>query len=321
MKRASLKIVVIDGQTINPGDLSWKRLESFGEVTVYQQSTAEEAVERLRDADIAFVNKVVFNQTLIDALPRLRFISLTATGYNNLDITYLKQKGILVSNVKGYGDYAVAQHTISLLLELCNRVGYYNGKSRDGAWTNSGNFCFYDQPMTELLGKKMGIIGWGNIGSKVGAIARTLGMEVLYYSRSRKEAGFALQVDSLDEIFSDCDVISLHCLLTPETALIINGRTLGQMKCNAFLLNTSRGGLVDEQALYHALVNGQIAGAGLDVLTVEPPKEDHILFSAPNCIITPHNAWTPASVRQRLMDMAIDNLEAFLNGHPVNLVN
>jgi glycerate dehydrogenase len=320
MRIQPLKIVVTDGQTINPGDLSWKRLETFGEVSVYQQSTPEEAGERLRDADIAIVNKVVFDQSLIDSLPGLRFISLTATGYNNLDINYLKEKGILVSNVKGYGDYAAAQHTIAHLLELCNRVGYYQLKSRDGAWTNSGNFCYFDQPMTELYGKKMGIIGWGNIGSKVGAIAHAMGMEVLFYSLNTKETNFARQVHHPDDIFRECDVISLHCLLTPETSLIVNERTLSLMKTNAFLLNTSRGGLIDEVALENALEESKIAGAGLDVLTVEPPAQDHLLFSAPHCIITPHNAWAPATVRQRLMDMSIDNLEAFLSGHPVNLV-
>lgn len=320
MSHRNLKIVVIDGYTINPGDLSWKRLEAYGDVAVYPQSSVEEAKDRLEDADIAFVNKVVFNREFIDALPRLRFISLTATGYNNLDIAYLKEKGILVSNVKGYGDHAVAQHTISLLLELSNRVGHYNLKSRDGAWSNSGNFCFYDEPLTELYGLKMGIIGWGNIGSKVGAIARALGMEVLFYSRIKKQTEIARQVETADEIFRECDVVSLHCLLAPETSLMVNERTLGLMRDNAILLNTSRGGLIDEQALYNALVNGKIAGAGLDVLTVEPPKEDHLLFSAPNCIITPHNAWASATVRQRLMDMAINNLQAFLEGHPANLV-
>lgn len=317
---AQLRIVVIDGFTINPGDLDWNVLKAFGEVAIYERSTYAEAKQRLQGAQIAFVNKVVFDKEMIDALPDLKFISLTATGYNNLDIPYLQSKGVTVSNVKGYGDYAVAQHAMALLLELSNKVGYYNLKSRDGAWSKSGDFCYFDQPMTELYGKKMGIIGWGNIGSKAGQMAHAFGMEVLFHSRTRKSVSFARQVDQPDEIFSTCDVVSLHCLLTPETQHIVNATSLSLMPPGAFLINTSRGGLVDEQALYHALQNGQLAGAGLDVLTVEPPSTAHPLFSAPNCIITPHNAWAPVSVRQRLLDMSIANMKAFLDGCPINKI-
>jgi glycerate dehydrogenase len=312
-------IVVIDGYTINPGDLDWSKLEAIGHLSVYDRSTPEEAVLRLQDADVVLVNKVRFDEALVSQLPRLKFIALSATGYNNLDIPLLQKYGIAASNVSGYGSYAVAQHTIALLLALCNGVAQHHSAVQQGAWARVDDFCFWNREMTELFGRTMGIIGWGEIGSKVGAIAQAMGMRVIFYSPTSKSSTIAEQV-TLEQVWEDSDVISLHCILHEKTQHMIRRESLMAMKRGVFLLNTSRGGLIDELALLEALDSGQVAGAGLDVLSVEPPKAGNILIGHPKCIITPHNAWAPKATRQRLLNMAADNVSAFLSGHPKNLL-
>lgn len=316
----NLNIVVIDGYSINPGDLTWDGLKHFGNVAVYDRCTYEEAAERLKDADIAVVNKVRFDKALIDQLLSLKFISLTATGYNNLDVDYLREKGIHSSNVTGYGSFAVAQHSIALLLELTNKISRHAEEVRAGEWAKVNDFCYWSAPMTELYGLKMGIVGWGGIGAQVGKIAAALGMEVQFYSRTQKQNTGATQVDNIETLFRTSDVISLHCLLNDETNELINENSIAWMKDGAFLINTSRGGLIDEKALLDALKSGKLAGAGLDVLSTEPPKNGNLLMEAPNCIITPHNAWSPRATRQRLMTMAEENIKAFLDGKLQNLV-
>jgi len=315
-----MEIVIIDGHTLNPGDLDWSALSTYGNVTVYDRSTYEEARDRLKNADIAVINKVRLDREMIDALPRLKYVAVTATGYNNLDVAYLKARNIPASNVTGYGAHAVAQHTFALLLELCNRTAYHQQKTIEGAWAQTNDFCYWSQPMTELYGLKMGIVGWGSIGSQVGRIAHAMDMEVLLYSPSEKNISWATQVRHTDEIFSTCDVISLHCTLTPETDRLINAQTLKLFKPGSFLINTSRGGLIDEPALIAALDRGQLAGAGLDVLSVEPPKQGNPLIHHPKCIVTPHNAWAPIATRQRLINMTVENIASFLQGTPKNLV-
>lgn len=313
-------IVVIDSYTINPGDLSWEAFEALGEVTVYERSSYEQAKQRLQDADIAVVNKVVFDQNMINALPSLKMISLSATGYNNLDIPALQQRGIIACHVKGYGDYAVAQHTIALLLELCNHTAFHAERVEAGAWAKTDDFCYYEKPMTELSGLTMGVIGWGNIGSKVGAIAAALGMRVIFYSKHHKQTYIGTQVERPEEIWKEADVISLNCLLTEETKEIINEDSIRQMKEGVIILNTSRGGLVNEAALYAGLLSGKIGGAGLDVLQIEPPKAGNLLIGAPNCVVTPHNAWAPKATRERLLLMAANNIRHYLEGKPVNVI-
>jgi glycerate dehydrogenase len=314
-----LNIVVIDGYTINPGDLDWNELEALGNLTVYDRSSPEEAAQRLADADIVLANKVRFDEALLSQLPRLKYISLSATGYNNLDIPSLKKHGVLASNVSGYGAHAVAQHSIALLLELTNKVAHHHQKVREGAWATVDDFCYWDQPMTELYGLTMGIIGWGEIGSRVGAVAHALGMKVIFNNRSPKESTFAQQLD-LEIIWTESDVISLHCTLNEDTDRIICQDSLTKMKKGVYILNTSRGGLIDESALLTALNSGKVSGAGLDVLTVEPPKDGNPLITHPNCIITSHNAWAPRATRKRLLHMAVDNIRSFMDGQPQHLI-
>jgi glycerate dehydrogenase len=314
-----LNIVVIDGYTINPGDLDWSELAALGNLTVYDRSSPEEAAQRLADADIVLANKVRFDETLLSKLPRLKYISLSATGYNNLDVPSLQKHDILASNVSGYGAHAVAQHSIALLFELTNRVAHHHQKVREGAWGAVDDFCFWDQPMTELFGLTMGIIGWGAIGSRVGAIAHALGMKVIFHNRSAKDCDFAEQV-SLENIWRESDVISLHCTLNEDTDRIIREGSLVKMKAGVILLNTSRGGLIDESALLAALDSGKVSGAGLDVLSVEPPKNGNPLIDHPKCIITSHNAWAPRATRQRLLKMAVDNIRSFMDGQPQHLI-
>lgn len=315
-----MNIVVTDGYTLNPGDLDLTALRKLGTVYVYDRSTQEEIAERLKDADIAVVNKIIFNQALIDRLPRLKYIAVTATGYNNLDIPYLREKGISASNVSGYGSHAVAQHTFALLLELCNHVALHHQECQGGKWNQTKDFCFWTQPMTELYGKKMGIIGLGNIGRQTATIAKAFGMDVFYHGRTDKNIEGLTYVKSPEEIFRTCDIVSLHCTLNEQTQHLINKKSLKLFQPHAFLLNTSRGGLVNETDLLEALENNLIAGAGLDVLSVEPPKEINPLIHHPKCILTPHNAWAAKETRQRLLDMAIDNIKSYLNGEPENLI-
>ena len=315
-----MNIVIIDANTLNPGDLDLEKLHQLGQVTVYARSESSQLVARLQNADIAVVNKVVFDQELINQLPQLKYIAVTATGYNNLDIAYLKEKGILASNVKNYGSHAVAQHAFALLLELCNHVGLHHEECKQGRWNETKDFCFWSKSITELYGKKMGIIGLGNIGLQTAQIAHAFGMEVYYHSRSDKGLNEYNYTSNYKEIFSTCDVVSLHCTLNKDTQEIINKDTLQLFKPHAFLINTSRGGLINETDLLEALDNSIIAGVGLDVLTVEPPQTIHPLIHHPKCIVTPHNAWAAKETRQRLLDMAIENIKSYIDGSPKNLI-
>lgn len=316
-----MRIVVLDGQTLNPGDLSWDELKALGECEIFERSSGAEIVERSRDADAVLTNKVPLSRETLNQLPRLGYIGVTATGFNIVDVAAARELGVAVANVPAYGTASVAQATFALLLELTNRAGHHAQTVRDGRWSACPDFCYWDFPLVELAGLKLGIVGYGRIGRQVGAIGRAFGMEVLA-APSRSNKGFdGAHIMPLEALLAESDVVSLHCPLTPETQGIINRERLSQMKRSAFLLNTSRGPLIVEQDLADALNSGQIAGAGLDVLSVEPPAKDNPLFSAKNCFITPHQAWATRAARQRLMNVTVENLRAFLAGQPSNIVN
>jgi glycerate dehydrogenase len=317
-----MKIVVLDGYTLNPGDLSWSALEQLGDCTVYDYTPAGEIVSRAQGAELLLTNKTPLNADTIAQLDGLRYIGVLATGYNVVDVKAAAARGIAVTNIPTYGTYSVAQMALALLLELCHRVQTHSDAVRAGEWSQNRDFCFWKSPLVELYGKTIGIIGFGRIGRQVGAIAAALGMRVLaadsYRGQAPEYAGFAWA--EIDEVFRQSDVVSLHCPLFPDTAGLVNQRTLALMKPAAFLLNTSRGGLIVDQDLADALNEGRIAGAGLDVLTVEPPPPDNPLLSARNCLVTPHISWATREARERLMDIAVTNLRAFLDGQPVNTV-
>lgn len=308
-----MNIVVLDGHTLNPGDLSWDALRKLGPCEIYERSAPDEIIPRSAEAEIILTNKVVLNAAHMSAAPRLKYIGVTATGYNIVDVAAARERKIIVTNVPTYGTNSVAQMTFALLLELTQRVGHHAQTVREGRWTRSPDFCYWDFPLIELDGLTMGIIGYGRIGQAVGEIAQAFGMKVIAHSRKHS-------AQDLERLFRESDILSLHCPLTPETKHLVNAERLGWMKPTAFLLNTSRGPLVDEAALARALNAGQIAGAGLDVLSVEPPPADNPLFTAKNCFITPHISWATRAARSRLMDAAVENVRAFLAGKPTNVV-
>lgn len=317
-----MKIVVLEGHAVNPGDLSWSYLEQFGDVTVYPRTAPEEILPRCKDADIILINKTPITESLLAQCPRLKLICVLATGYNVVDCPAAARRSIPVCNVPNYSTAAVAQFTFSLLLELCNRVGQHDQAVREGKWFHSPDFCFWDTPQTELAGKTMGIIGFGNIGRAVGAIAKAFGMEVLAFNRSRHPEGekIATYVD-LDTLLAQSDIISLHCPLTEQTQNIIDETSISKMKDGAMVLNTARGPLIDENALAQALRSGKLRGAAMDVLRQEPADPANPLFAAPNCIITPHMAWAPVEARKRIMAHTQSSIAGFLAGKPVNVVN
>lgn len=318
-----MKIVILDGQALNPGDLSWEHVTQMGETVIYNQTvTPEQAIERIADAEIVITNKTVITEAIIDACPNIKLICVSATGYNNVDGAAARKRNIPVCNVPGYGTTAVAQFTIALLLELCHRIGYHSDLVHEGEWEKCPNFCFWRTPQTELTGKTFGIIGYGSIGRAVAPIAAALGMKVLATSRSRREdpTGIAEIVD-LDTLLERSDVISLHCPLFPETEGIICAETIKKMKDGVMILNTARGPLIDENALADALRRGKVKGAAVDVVSREPILGTNPLLTAPNCIITPHMAWTQTEARQRVIDITADNIRAFLDGKSLNVVN
>lgn len=318
-----MKIVVLDGHTLNPGDLNWAELEALGDCAVYDRSTAAEVLPRAQEAGMVLTNKTVLTREQIHALPRLRYIGVLATGYNVVDVAAARERGIPVCNVPTYGTRSVAQHTFALLLELAHRTGHHAQTVRDGRWARSVDFCYWDYPLVELEGLTMGIVGFGRIGRAVAEVAAAFGMKVLAsdtYCAPDSAPPFVRFVE-LDRLFTDSDVVSLHCPLTPQTNHLVSRERLARMKPTAFLLNTSRGPLVDGTALAEALNAGRLAGAALDVLAVEPPAADHPLFSAKNCFITPHIAWATRAARSRLMQTAVANVRAFLAGQPQNVVN
>ena len=320
-----MKIVILDGYTENPGDLSWGELEKLGELTVYDRTSLtdeEEIIARIADAEVVLTNKTPISRRTIDACPSMRFIAMLATGYNVVDVAYAKEKGIPVSNVPVYGTQSVSQFAIALLLEICHHIGHHDASVHAGNWERCADWCYWDYPLIELAGKTMGIIGFGRIGQTTGRIARAMGMEVLAYDSHPSDAGRAIaEYVDLDALLARSDVVALHCPLFPETEGIINRETIAKMKDGAILLNNSRGPLVVEQDLADALNAGKLAAAGLDVVSTEPIRGDNPLLNAKNCIITPHISWAPKESRQRIMDCAVSNVKAFLAGSPVNVVN
>ena len=317
-----IRIVVLDGYTLNPGDLSWNALESMGDCVVYERTSPSEVVERCRDAEVVLTNKVPVMAAEIEQLPRLAYIGVLATGYNVIDCAAAREKGIPVSNVPAYGTDVVGQFAIALLLEICHHIGAHSEAVRQGRWEHSTNWCFWDYPLMELAGKTMGIIGFGRIGQKTGAIAKALGMEVLAYSPHESESGRAIaQYTDLDTLLAKSDVISLHCPLFPETREIINRETIAKMKDGVIILNNSRGPLIAEQDLADALNSGKVYAAGLDVVGEEPIRGDNPLLRAKNCIITPHISWASRESRQRILDCTVKNVKAFQAGAPIHVVN
>ena len=320
-----MKIVVLDGYTENPGDLSWEGLEQLGELTVYARSSLtdeRETIARIGDADIVFTNKTPISKAVLEACPKLKFISVLATGYNVVDCGCAKERGIPVSNVPTYGTASVGQFAIGLLLEICHHIGHHDQSVHSGAWERCQDWCYWDYPLIELDGKTLGVIGFGRIGQTTGKIAKAMGMEVLAYDNFPSDAGRAIaSYVELDTLLARSDVIAVHCPLFPETQGIINRDNIAKMKDGVILINNSRGPLVVEQDLADALNSGKVAAAGLDVVSTEPIQGDNPLLTAKNCIITPHISWAPKESRQRIMDCSVSNVKAFLEGSPVNVVN
>ena len=317
-----MKIVVLDGYTENPGDLSWNGLESLGELTVYDRTQPDEIAARIRGAGAVYVNKVALDRETIFSAPDLKFIGVLATGYNVVDIAAARERGIAVCNIPTYGTAAVGQFAIAMLLEICHHVAHHSDAVHAGRWEQNADWCFWDYPLIELAGKTMGIIGFGRIGQTTGRIARALGMNVIAYDEYESGAGRALaEYTALDALFARSDVIALHCPLLPSTQGIINRENIAKMKDGGIILNNARGPLIVEQDLADALNSGKVYAAGLDVVSTEPIRGDNPLLKAKNCLITPHISWAPKESRQRLMEIAADNLRRFLEGSPVNVVN
>lgn len=320
-----MKIVVLDGYTENPGDLSWDELGKLGELTVYDRTSYVEApviAERIGDAEVVITNKTPISKETFDKCPGIKLVAMLATGYNVVDYTYARQKGIPVVNVPTYGTASVGQYAIALLLEICHHIGYHSQTVHDGKWASHIDWCYWDHPLIELDGKTAGIIGFGRIGQTTGRIAKALGMNVLANDLYPNDSGRAIaEYVSLDELLAKSDVVFLHCNLTPENTQLINRENIKKMKDGAILINNSRGQLISEQDVAEALKSGKLAGAGLDVVYTEPIKADNPLLDAPNCILTPHMSWGAKEARQRIMDITVDNVKAYMKGDPVNVVN
>lgn len=320
-----MKIVILDGYTENPGDLSWGELEKLGEVTVYDRTSYTEdpiIAERIGDAEIVVINKTPIYRETIDKCPNMKMIAVLATGYNVVDYGYAKEKGIPVVNVPTYGTQIVGQYAVGLLMEICSHYGHHNQTVKEGKWENNQDWCYWDYPMIELYGKTAGIIGLGRIGQATARILNALDMKVLAYDTFQSESGKALaEYVELDELLAAADIIFLHCPLFPATEGMINKENIAKMKDGVIIINNSRGQLVVEQDLADALNSGKVYAAGLDVVSTEPIKGDNPLLTAKNCIITPHISWAAQASRQRIMDITVANIQAFLDGSPVNVVN
>lgn len=316
-----MKIVVLDGYGLNPGDLSWKGMEALGELVVYDRTSPSEVMERSANAEVLITNKTVITAEHMAALPQLKYIGVLATGYNVVDIDEARHRGIVVTNIPAYSTASVAQMVFAHVLNITQRVGYYANENAKGRWTNSIDFCYWDTNLIELEGKKMGIVGLGNIGQATARIAQAFGMEILVFTSKEQSAlPEGMKKVTLDELFAQSDVVSLHCPLTPDTKEMVNAARLRTMKPSAILINTGRGPLVNEQDLADALNEGRIAAAGLDVLSVEPSVLGNPLFNARNCFITPHIAWATKEARTRLMDIAVNNLKSYQEGNVINNV-
>ena len=315
-----MKIVILDGYTANPGDLDWGDLTQLGECTLYERTKRSEVVERAKEAEAILTNKTAIGSEEMDQLPQLKYIGVMATGYNIIDIDAAKKRGIVVTNIPEYSTNSVAQMVFAHLLNIAQQVQKHSDAVRKGKWSSSSDFCFWESPLVELHGKKIGIVGLGSIGKAVATIAKAFGMKVAAYSsKSQSELG-EIEKMELDSLFASCDIVSLHCPLTKETRNMVDKSRLRLMKKHAILINTGRGPLINEQDLANALNQGEIYAAGLDVLSKEPPKEDNPLLTAKNCFITPHIAWASYEARERLMSILTQNIAAFKEGHPINNV-
>ncbi|MBQ6272424.1 MAG: D-2-hydroxyacid dehydrogenase [Clostridiales bacterium] len=321
-----MKIVILDGYTENPGDISWAPFEKLGELVVYDYTAPSEIFERLSGVSVCLTNKTCFPKEVLEKLPDLKYIGCLSTGFNVVDVEYCRSHGITVTNIPEYATFATAQMTIALLLEIANKVGHHSDLVHEGVWTNGRDFCFWDGDLTELYGKTLGLFGFGKIASRVSRIASALGMNVLACRRSEiteemKKADPQVTFVNEETLWKESDVISFHCPLTPATTDLVNAEVIAKMKEGVILLNTSRGPVLDEAAVASALRSGKIAALGADVVSVEPIRENNPLLSAPNTYLTPHIAWAPKETRLRLMDVAADNLSAYLKGSPVNVVS
>lgn len=317
-----MQIVLLDGYASNPGDLTWEPLKEMGEVTVYDRTQPSEVVERAHDAEIIVTNKVTLTRQTLEQLPNLRLICVLATGYNTIDTLAARDLGITVCNVPAYSTDSVAQMVFAQILNMTNRVAHYARQTREGRWSAAPDFCYWDLPVSELAGKTLGIVGLGHIGAKVASIAREFGMDVFAFtSKNSIDLPDYIQKTTLEGLFGVSDILTLHCPLTPDTHELINARTLARMKRGALLVNTGRGPLVNEADVAEALASGQLGGYGADVMCSEPPAADNPLFAQPNAFITPHIAWASVEARQRLLNTTFDNIRAFQEGHPQNVVN
>ncbi len=320
-----MKIVILDGYTENPGDLSWECFEKLGELKVYDRTSLNDTAEiinRIGDAEVVYTNKTPLPKEVFEACTNIKFVGVLATGYNVVDVATAKEKGIAVSNIPTYGTTAVAQMAFALLLEICHHAGHHSQTVYEGKWQNNADWCYWDFPLIELAGKTMGIIGFGRIGQATAAIAQAFGLKVLAFDEYQSEEGKKYgEYVTLDKLLAESDIISLHCPLFPSTEGIVNKDNIAKMKDGVIIINTSRGPLVVEKDLSDALNSGKVGAAGLDVVSSEPIKADNALLQAKNCIITPHIAWAPKESRQRLMDIAVSNLQAYVDGKPQNVVN
>ena len=316
-----MKIVILDGGTTNPGDISWEPIEKLGDVTAYDSTPEELVIERAKDADAIIMNRIVMSRSVMEQLPKLKYIGALATGFNTIDTIAAKEMGITVCNVPFYCVETVAQLAFALLLALCNRVETHSEVTRGGGWNESIKMSHTSHPIFELYGKTLGIVGYGNIGRTVANLGRALGMKILVYSRNKKELPAGDRQVSIEELFRESDVVSLHCALNDETRGLVDKKLLSSMKKTALIINTARGAVINEADLAEALNNGTIAGAGLDVMTKEPPEADNPLLTAKNCIMTPHIAWASKDARARLVDIVADNLYQYTQGRTQNCVN
>ncbi|MBO4452250.1 MAG: D-2-hydroxyacid dehydrogenase [Bacteroidaceae bacterium] len=315
-----MKIVILDGYTVNPGDLSWHPLHTMADLAVYDRTTPDEVVERCKGAEIVLTNKVVLDAGILNQLPHLTYIGVLATGYNVVDLKVATRQSITVTNIPAYSTNSVAQMVWAHILNITNRVGHYAEENAKGRWTNSKDFCYYDFTHNELAGKTMGIVGMGNTGMATARIAQAFGMNVIAYT-SKDKLPEGMEKASLDEVFKESDIVSLHCPLTKETQGLVNKERLDMMKPSAILINTSRGPVINETDVAAALNEGKIAAFGADVVSIEPSRKDNPLLTAKNCFLTPHIAWATKEARQRLIDICIENVKAFLNDKPQNVVN
>lgn len=316
-----MKIVVLDAYTLNPGERRWEELEELGEVVVHDRTAQLDVVRRAKDAEVVLTNKTILDGFILNLLPKLKYIGVLATGYNVVDLDVARQRGIVVTNIPAYSTQSVAQMAIAHLLNITQRVAHYAHEVHNGVWSAQPDFCYWNTPLIELAGKKIGIVGFGNTGQATAQIAEALGMEVWgYTSKPKKSLPKKYQKVTLNELFSACDVVSLHCPLTAENKEMVNSFRLSLMKQGAILINTSRGGLIDEKALEQALLSGKLLGAGLDVLSSEPVPNGNPLLKLKNCFITPHIAWATRESRMRLMNQAVENLKAWMEGRTINNV-